>query len=89
MSEWQDISTAPKEWVPVLVWAISESEREDADDEERDPKRSVMVAAHSSIQPGTWWLYGTLECVYQPTHWMPLPSPPYATKADSDGDDGA
>ncbi len=74
--DWQPIETAPKEWVPLLVWAISESEREDAEDEDREPTRSVMVAAHSEIQRGVWWLHGTMERVYDPTHWLPLPPPP-------------
>jgi hypothetical protein len=77
MSEWQPIETAPTEWEPVLVWAISEDEWEDAADEEREPKPSVLVARHSSIQPGRWWLCGGSLCsVYEPTHWMPLPEAP-------------
>ena len=80
--KWQPISTAPKNWQPILVWAISEDENENAEDEEREPKRSMMVAQHSDVQSGNWWLHGTMERVYGPTHWMPLPPAP---QPDSDG----
>jgi hypothetical protein len=73
---WQPIESAPTEWEPVLVWAISEAEMEDAEDEEREPVRACHVARHSSIQPGNWWLSDTLARVLEPTHWMPLPAPP-------------
>lgn len=76
MSEWQPIESAPKNWVPVLVWAYGESEEEDANDEDREPTYSAMVARHSDVQPGHWWLCGTMHFVYNPTHWMPLPAPP-------------
>lgn len=80
MSKWQPIETAPKSWVPVLVWAISESEMEDAEDEERPATRCIMVARHSDIQPGNWWLHGgSMDAVRDPTHWMPLPTPPEPT----------
>jgi hypothetical protein len=79
MADWQPIETAPKDWVPVIVMAISEDEHEDALDEERDPVASIMVAKHSPIQPGRWWLCGASMCmVFSPTHWMPLPEAPDA-----------
>lgn len=74
---WQPIETAPKDWEPVLVWAISEDEWEDADDDERLPNYSMLIARHSTIQPGNWWLVGASMClVKNPTHWMPLPEQP-------------
>lgn len=73
---WQPIETAPLEWEPILVWAFSESEREDAEDDEREPERQALVAQHSDIQPGLWWLCGTMMQVFEPTHWQPLPEPP-------------
>jgi hypothetical protein len=77
MSEWQPIDTAPRNWNPVLVWAISEDEKEDAEDEEREPQRQLLIARHSTVQPGTWWLYGSsMTLVYGPTHWQPLPPAP-------------
>lgn len=75
--EWQPIESAPRDWVPVLVWGIGEEEREDADDEGRDYVHEAMVARHSDIQPGRWWLCGNpMTRVFNPTHWMPLPEPP-------------
>jgi hypothetical protein len=76
---WQPIGTAPKDWVPILVWAYGEEEQEDAEDEDRDPRRTVMVATHSAIKPGNWWLHQTMQAVYEPTHWMPLPAAPTFT----------
>ncbi len=76
---WRGIESAPKDWEPILVWAISESEREDAEDEDREARRAWMVACHSAIQPGHWWLgNGSLEAVYDPIAWLPLPSAPRA-----------
>ncbi len=70
----QPIETAPKNWEPILVWAVSEEEMQDADDEDREPKREWIVAVHSDIQPGTWWLAcGGLHRVYEPTLWLPTP----------------
>jgi len=75
-SAWQPIETAPKDGEPILVVAISENEFEDAEDEEREPRQSIMVATHSSFQPGRWWLCDTMQLVHRPTHWMLLPAPP-------------
>lgn len=75
---WQDIGSAPKNWEPILVWAITESERDDAEDDDRQAERSVVVAVHSDIQPGLWWIAATMERVFNPTHWQPLPAPPAA-----------
>ena len=75
--EWQSIETAPKDWVPVLVLAISENEKDDAEDEGRKARPSILIARHSKIQPGTWWLHGgNMTLVFNPTHWMPLPPAP-------------
>ena len=79
MSEWQPIETAPQDWEAVLVWAITENERDDAEDEEREPQHMAVVAMHSDIQPGLWWMRGTLARVYNPTHWMPLPHNPHGS----------
>lgn len=77
VDEWQPIETAPLDWEPILVWAISEDEWEDAQDEERKPVHSAMVAMHSTIQPGKWWLCASsMVVVRNPTHWRPLPKPP-------------
>ena len=68
MSEWQDISTAPKDSTPVLVYGPSD---EVAWDYEGGVNCAVM----------RWGKYGW-EAFYSgidlltPTHWMPLPAPP-------------
>lgn len=43
-----------------------------------------------ALADGEWWSMRRKQGASgPPTHWMPLPPPPYATFADSDGDDGA
>lgn len=74
---WQPIETAPKNWVPVMVWAISEDERENADDAGVDYVYQAMIARHSDIQPGHWSLCGSsMARVFDPVLWQPLPEPP-------------
>lgn len=72
---WQPIETAPLNWVPVLVWAISEGEFEEAKDDGREPEYSAMVAVHSDIQPGHWWLQDTCYAVHRPKLWQPITPP--------------
>lgn len=61
MTDWQDISTAPKDGTPVLVssprWLIADVGMIDGSGLWYDPGDG------SVFQP-------------QPTHWMPLPPPP-------------
>ena len=75
MSEWQPISTAPKDGTPVLVFSPYE---------DRNEPTNVVVAKYEIYGPDNeWWVY--CEAVLadisgqidpEPTHWMPLPSPP-------------
>jgi len=61
MSEWQPIETAtPKDDEELLVWANGQ----------------VYVANFwNGMKPNKeWWVLN--EFTIQPTHWMPLPSPP-------------
>ena len=64
MSEWQPIESAPLD-EPVLVW-----------------DGQVTVAKQTHYKHGNrWWVwdtYGFCEDgeIYEPSHWMPLPSPP-------------
>lgn len=74
--EWKPISEHDGKGRPVLLWAVSEDDWHDAEDDGERPVYSAMVGHHSIIQPGTWWLSGTLNRVYEPTHWLPLPPAP-------------
>lgn len=76
MTDWQPISTAPMDWQPILVWAITEQACDEAEDDGCEPERCAVVAVHSDIQPGLWWMHSHLARVFEPTHWMPLPPAP-------------
>ena len=61
VSGWRAIDSAPKDGTPVLVW--------DGND--------CMVSWYHTVSPeflGEW--YTLAICAEEPTHWMPLPSPP-------------
>lgn len=60
-SQWQDISTAPdSEHERVLTFTPS-----------------MVNPVNVQIADGTWWRDRTAKgSKGQPTHWMPLPSPP-------------
>lgn len=64
MSEWQPIETAPKDGTMVLIW--------------RKLEKGIGgdFPAHAAVDEwrGNSW-YRTRPG-QQPTHWMPLPSPP-------------
>ncbi len=60
MSEWQDISTAPKDGTKVLCYTI---------------KGVIIMHWHQPGNP-TARAFWTGEKSVQPTHWMPLPEPP-------------
>lgn len=65
--EWQDIETAPKDEQRVLLFNPDEI-----------GSWCVMVGAHYEQLDG--WQYDgqtpRYSNAHQPTHWMPLPSPP-------------
>lgn len=75
MGEWQPIETAPKD-VPLLVFSC----------EARHP--GVMVAELNTWEDSADWTDTWAEqgLDVEPTHWMPLPSPP-ALKADPERGD--
>lgn len=62
MTTWQDIGTAPKDGTYVLVW------RPDEGDGHHEAHAGIDVWIE-----GCWYKSRRLQ---QPTHWMPLPSPP-------------
>lgn len=101
MTEWQDISTAPKDGTRVwcrrvykgrLVkegWAVWGTNSEDAPmRQETDGGLWGVIPADNAYADTPRWLIEDRRYAFPaPTEW--LPPPPYATKADSDGDDGA
>ena len=65
MSEWQDIETAPRDGTLVLAWS----------------GRAPLIAywgRDNALNP-LGWIGGhcRINHIDQPTHWMPLPAPPY------------
>jgi hypothetical protein len=58
--EWQPIETAPRDGKRVLVW------------------HRHWYAPSTGQWYGDWWglVYAVGPFASQPTHWMPLPSPP-------------
>jgi len=73
MSEWQDISTAPKDGTRILGYdgfdiVIMEWWAPDLDDfEDDDPPPTPSWCSYSSEGD---------EFIERPTHWMSLPEPP-------------
>lgn len=67
-TEWQDISTAPKDGFQILVCNAS----------------SDLMPHWCAfwIEAAGWVVWSDLEILRtcQPTHWMPLPSPPTQDK---------
>jgi hypothetical protein len=75
MSEWQDISTAPKDQTSVWLGHIS----------------GLMVPAYFRRVGSGFWaeLYTSLPVSWRPTHWQHLPKPPitnpHASESSQDG----
>lgn len=67
MSEWQDISTAPKDNSGMLLACI-------------DWPHSTLRGKPVPIKVGGWDMEGKRWHIFgaswSPTHWMPLPAPP-------------
>lgn len=64
MSDWQDISTAPKDGTRILA-VVRFDNGLSTDD-------AVDIAYWVDFNGGGW----VRHLVGEPTHWMPLPSPP-------------
>ena len=72
MSEWQDISTAPRDGTKILLWLKSPySTVEKAGYYE---PWDVWLSGHLPSDPDLHEPYGIGSLV--PTHWQPLPEPP-------------
>jgi len=62
MTDWQDISTAPKGHVRVILYV---------------PPYGAMSGHHDRFGPDPRWnCHACVDKSAQPTHWMPLPAPP-------------
>jgi hypothetical protein len=81
--EWRPIETAPTN-LPVFIAG-----------ETRIAVAEMSVTLEGVVE---WWTTDDRLAPYpngselnkwEPTHWMPLPTLPHDTLADSDGDDGA
>ncbi|MDQ0506001.1 hypothetical protein QOZ94_002805 [Xanthobacter agilis] len=73
VSGWQPIATAPKDGTTVLLWAVSRVVpgrwSEETYAKRPRPLWVTLSGAHGLL--GISW-----DRDNQPTHWMPLPSPP-------------
>lgn len=71
MTEWRDISTAPKDGTHILVGTFP-----------HEPGRITTTTAHWFDFNGEWALSVNYDGAYSnhgvsnPTHWMPLPEDP-------------
>jgi hypothetical protein len=77
-NQWQDISTAPRNGRSVLVFDSYLPSTEDGRIQQGDDGYGVVVA---SFDKGFWVIHrrrGQIILCVNPTHWMPLPTPPNA-----------
>lgn len=82
--DWQPIETAPRDRTRIL--AIT---GQIADERFAHWSNREFVVFYMGDLSG-WALFPGMGCGDDWLKcWLPLPPPPYATKADSDGDDGA
>lgn len=68
---WQPIEMAPKDARLILVRT------------EKGDDWSGTFVAHWS-KSGAGWFYSQDRCVTNPTHWMPLPTPPETAQERTD-----
>jgi hypothetical protein len=69
---WQPIETAPKDGTRILLWDTDEVVIAKWDDISTGGAKGWQIAVvnmHSNLN--------YYEAAYNPTHWMPLPEPPY------------
>lgn len=80
--EWQPIETAPLDGTRVLVLAVP--------NEVKGAPNKVKVAYFQTVPegafmaPGFWRFEGAEALSYENGGWMPLPSPPSASKEGSE-----
>jgi hypothetical protein len=70
MSEWQDISTAPKDGTRILVCMTFNL---------CDGELETIQWVDWRLPEFVWPIYrDRIDIPFPPTHWMPLPPPPKA-----------
>lgn len=69
MSEWQDITTAPRDGT-ALFWIVPKTAEESYCDTDGKP---IVGVFRAYLKMGSYNCWGALS---KATHWMPLPSPP-------------
>ena len=80
MSEWQEISTAPRDGTPILLGGGQDDNAQHV----RVEEQRLMNAPCRAAWNGEYWVMTFAEagCVLvtyeSPTHWMELPPPPTA-----------
>ena len=81
MSEWQPISTAPKDGTRILVFDVSEHYGDEPKGTNITVVRYVSYSKKDYRSPGGYWdsPYGPCRAD-NATHWMPLPNPPEGMK---------
>lgn len=90
MSEWQDISTAPMNAIPILVYGEWAGEINGIGDE-----TCIMIAHYcggATDYPGFNWSVegGDAYAAWaKPTHWMPLPEKPSRASVQSSEEQAA
>lgn len=81
MSEWRDISTAPRDGTQVLLFPHMVTAHWDFGDDEWmimtvPLNKDGTIAEDWSARPVMWFcVYANIEG-YEPTYWQPLPEPP-------------
>lgn len=72
MSEWQPIKTAPKWWTPIILF-----------DPESEPSVFEGYFNGEDINTtGEWRESRNSGVTFNPTMWMPLPSPPISEEGE-------
>jgi hypothetical protein len=79
MCEWKTIDSAPKDGTSILVCHLISH-----------PSivfwRKIQIEYHHEKPEGWYTISGNRSVLQNPTHWMPLPTPPKPSPASSEGE---
>lgn len=76
---WRPIDTAPRDGTMILCWSTIWAGEISNPDEREGLAYVAYYASGKSDYLGEWWnVHGgdAYSAWIQPTHWMPLPTPP-------------